>query len=298
MTVITNVSLSDGFGSQYQHIISCILICIHKKYTFIYTPIQKMEHNYNNDPHFIENIEEFMNLRKFFTTIEESSEEEKKNMRVFGMDAKYEIDRHVDTYANENALSIIRYMFWENKNKNAIFNNDNDNDTHNLYSIGSKSSRIAYMSFRKNRCTSAPIFRIDNKYTNVVIHIRRPNIHDNRTSGTDVSIHTYMNVIHKIREENPDKKLLFHIHSQGEEHEFEMFRQNNETGEAHDIILYLNCDLRESFLQMCAADILVISASSFSYIAAFICEGTVYYIPFWHKPRNTWIPYTNQVVKL
>jgi hypothetical protein len=254
MTVITNVSLSDGFGSQYQHIISCILICIHKKYTFIYTPIQKMEHNYNNDPHFIENIEEFMNLRKFFTTIEESSEEEKKNMRVFGMDAKYEIDRHVDTYANENALYIIRYMFWENKNKNAIFNH---------------------------------------KYTNVVIHIRRHNMHDNRIEGTNTPSHIYMNIIRKIREENPDKKLLFHIHSQGEEHEFEMFRQNNGTGEAHDIILYLNCDLRESFLQMCAADILVISASSFSYIAAFICEGTVYYIPFWHRPRNTWIPYGN-----
>ena len=33
----------------------------------------------------------------------------------------------------------------------------------NLYSIGLKSSIIAYMSLHKNRCTSAPIFRIDIK---------------------------------------------------------------------------------------------------------------------------------------
>jgi len=252
MTFVTNISLSDGFGSQYQHIISCILICINMDYTFIYTPIQKMEHNYDDDPHFIENIEEFINLRKFYTTIEEATETEKKNIQILDMSAKYVIDRNIDRYTNKNVLSIIRYMFWENKDIRSIFNKE---------------------------------------YMNIVIHIRRPNPHDNRIQGANTDFQIYLNLIEKIRKENPFKKLLFHIHSQGEETDFDIFNK-------HDIILYLNCDLRESFLQMCAADILVISASSFSYIAGFICEGTVYYIPFWHAPINTWIPYDNNVVRL
>lgn len=34
------------------------------------------------------------------------------------------------------------------------------------------------------------------------------------------------------------------------------------------------------------ADILIISPSSLSYVAALISDGEIYYKPFWHKPRK------------
>ena len=37
------------------------------------------------------------------------------------------------------------------------------------------------------------------------------------------------------------------------------------------------------------SDILVTSASSFSYSAALLNNGEIYYKPFWHPPMNNWI---------
>ena len=40
---------------------------------------------------------------------------------------------------------------------------------------------------------------------------------------------------------------------------------------------------------MVLADVLVAGASSFSYTAGILAEGTVYYTPFWHEPLPHWI---------
>ena len=52
---------------------------------------------------------------------------------------------------------------------------------------------------------------------------------------------------------------------------------------------HLNEDICETFTGLVASDILVTSASSLSYIAAFLTEGIVYYQPFWHPPASKWI---------
>ena len=45
----------------------------------------------------------------------------------------------------------------------------------------------------------------------------------------------------------------------------------------------------DTFMGMVNSDILVTSASSFSYIAAFLNEGEIYYKKFWHPPMEKWI---------
>ena len=45
----------------------------------------------------------------------------------------------------------------------------------------------------------------------------------------------------------------------------------------------------DTFMGMVNSNILVTSASSFSYIAAFLNEGEIYYKKFWHPPMEKWI---------
>lgn len=233
----TNYINGDGFGSQYQLIICTILYSYRYDYTYLFNPIDKIHHNYNDDPHFCDNINEFMNLTYKYQKFENTMEAHKCHANI-----KYTIDNDIDGYVTEEALAPIKECFWQNKNRN-VFNN--------------------------NRL-------------NVVIHIRRPNNHDNRETGTNTPDDYYLTLIQKIRREHNEKNPLFHIHSQGNTELFKIY-------ENEDTIIKLDTDLRVSFTEMVASDILIMSASSLSYIAGYLCEGIVYYMPFWHNPRKHWI---------
>jgi len=126
-------------------------------------------------------------------------------------------------------------------------------------------------------------FYKNNKF-NVAIHIRRKNSHDKGLAGKRVTTPNsyYLNIMNLIRKKHKEKDILFHIYSQGNEDNFKDLSSNN-------VIFYLNNDVIPSFIGMVAADILVISPSSLSYVAALISDGEIYYKPFWHKPKKNWI---------
>lgn len=151
------------------------------------------------------------------------------------------IEQNIDKYANGNSIKIIKDLFWENKNKN-FFNNNN---------------------------------------LNVAVHIRRPNIEDNRIEGANTPDTYYLNVIQTIRNKY-DKNLLFHIYSQGDIANFKCFIND-------DVVFHLNENICDTFIGMVAADIFVMSASSFSYSAALVSDGIIYYLPFWHPPLQKWL---------
>lgn len=248
MTVkVTNKSLIDGFGSQYQHIISVLLICYKNNYKFYYNPISKMEHNYNNEEDFFERVENLMNIKPYF---ELCNDEKVQNEQIiiFDMDAKYVIDKNIEEYATQDALQQIKNMFWANKikDKKIIFKNNEEGVIH------------------------------------VAVHIRRPNKHDNRILGSDTPDEYYLKLIKYIREQNTNEKVRFHIYSQGEPENFEKYL-------AEDTEFHINEDLMTTFISLVAADILVTSFSSYSYIAAFLNEGTIYAHQFWHTNMKHWI---------
>ena len=121
----------------------------------------------------------------------------------------------------------------------------------------------------------------NNKF-NVAVHVRRPNPHDNRTNGTDTPDEYYLNVMNKIRRQYNDKDILFHIYSQGNEDIFTQYI-------SHDVVFHINEDIYTTFIGLVAADSLIMSRSSFSYVAALLNEGVIYYCPFWHIPAKHWI---------
>jgi hypothetical protein len=84
-----------------------------------------------------------------------------------------------------------------------------------------------------------------------------------------------MNIIREKYKGN-DKNLLFHIYSQGN---ITNFLDLNNT----DVLFHLNENIEDTFIGLVAANILVISPSSLSYVAGLISDGIIYYKPFWHS---------------
>ena len=124
----------------------------------------------------------------------------------------------------------------------------------------------------------------NNGKLNIAVHIRRENPHDKGLAGERASTPNiyYVNIMNTIREKHKDKILLFHIYSQGNISDFKEIANS-------DVYFYLNHDIIESFIGMVSADILVLSPSSLSYVAALISDGEIYYKKFWHNPKKNWI---------
>ena len=138
------------------------------------------------------------------------------------------------------------------------------------------------MTFIKNCFWKNKNKNFYNNNINIAVHIRRENIEDRGLAGDRATTpnNYYLNIMNRIREKH--KNALFHIYSQGELINFQELIKD-------DVIFYLNHDIINTFIGMVSANILVISPSSFSYVAALISDGEIYYKPFWHKPRKSWI---------
>jgi hypothetical protein len=110
----------------------------------------------------------------------------------------------------------------------------------------------------------------NNDVFNIAVHIRRFNKHDNRIEGFRyASEEYYLN------------KILFHIYSQGNIEDFIKYNAN-------DTILKINMNLFDTFKEMVGANALIMSKSSFSYTAAILSDGDIYYLNFWHPPMKHW----------
>ena len=245
----------DGFGAQYQRIVYTILYCKLHKLNFIYTPFTSMEHNYDNDKIFIQKKENLINLINHYPIITYEIENNNKINILHFNEIRYYIEDNLTYILKSNEINEIRNIFWSNKNKNNFFN----------------------------------------KNINVAIHIRRPNIHDIRIDGSDTPDTYYLNIINTIYNNNinllsDNNKLIFNIYSQGDIDSFKLYKEfiDNNTKNT-EIIFNINESIEKTFIEMVKSDILVLSRSSFSYVAALLNEGTIYYQQFWHKPSNDWI---------
>jgi hypothetical protein len=123
----------------------------------------------------------------------------------------------------------------------------------------------------------------DSAHYHVAVHIRRPLAFDNRQEGTVTPDSYYINIMKLLFEHSSHfaKPLQFHIYSQGTEEKFEAYK-------AFPTVFHLTDDTFSSFNGMVFADMLITSASSFSYTAALLSKGEIVYMPFWHPPRAHW----------
>ena len=206
------------------------------------------------------------------------------------------IDSFEHNYNNEPGYTnrLIRYM-----NLKDHFCGDNRDDNFQLGAIHryntdsysyvedniSKLIISEHMKLIKSLFYADKSTLFDSNYHNVAVHVRRPNSNDCRVDGTNVIDEYYLNVIKYIRNHHTgDKPLLFHIYSQGAVDAYHEYTNNHD-----DTVLHLNEDVLITFHGLVFADTLVTSASSFSYTAALLSNGVIYYKDFWHKPADSWI---------
>jgi len=235
----TSIKSKDGFGSQYQKIIQTYIYCKLHSLNFAYTPLEFIEHNYDNDQNYINKIEELINLKSKLQNIDNSMIVEELD---FGSIVMKFTEANIDLCNENNHMQFIKDCFWENKERNHFKNNK----------------------------------------MNIAVHIRRPNSHDTRIEGANIPNSYYLNIMNEIREKYKDPPLQFHIYSQG-------VIENFKELEKEDVEFHLDEEITQTFVGLVAADILVLSPSSFSYVAGLLSDGIVYYKPFWHNKKRDWV---------
>lgn len=260
----TNELRSDAFGANYQTLLFTILfveLCCNGE--FVYTkPDLKAIYGDQADEY-----EDIMNLSKAFKNITDLSNTDV--VQTVPIWQAYSMEQHLDSCLASHTMQKIRGLF------------------------------------KQNKFTSV----FDDKYNHVAIHIRRPSMHPNIDNlsehkegwdKTTMDIHQLVNhtprftsddyfnsVINHIRNTYTSKPNLFHIISEGKIEDF-----NNIKG--GDIIFHLNDSVKDSYVYMVMSNMLVMSHSSFSYVAAILNENVVFYKKgFPHKNASNWLSIEN-----
>ena len=276
----STIPFDDGFGAQFQRFIwTCIYAEECEESIFIYrTPI-KISHNYNDDPEFIPKMEELMNMKphymNYLDVVAQNAEHERAGrgdelvdiLTPHFYDIFNYIERNIDTCMKSKSMARIKEQYWRNKDR-------------------PRERERVYTHHLAADATHASVYT-----HHLAAHIRRPNCDDTRPNGgEEYTNEYYIRCILTIREtylkDNANTRIQFHIYSQGREEKFADFTSHNIIG--GDVVLHLNESNEDTFLGMTLADILITSASSYSYSAAFFCDGDIYYTKFWHNPCSWW----------
>ena len=261
----STIPFDDGFGAQFQRFVwTCIYAEECEESAFIYRSPEKMAHNYTGEVNYIEKLETMMNMKPHYMNYD-SAIANKTIDNILTPDF-YDIfnyvERNIDKCMNSESMARIKRYYWQNK--------DSVRDRPRLYRISDG----------------------DHKYTHhLAAHIRRPNCDDTRPNGGEEYTNEYyikslMTIRDKYMQRDSNNRIQFHIYSQGSEEKFANISGHEIIGP--DVMLHINDSNEDSYLGMTMADILVTSASSYSYSAAFFCNGDIYYTDFWHKPCSWW----------
>ena len=246
----TTAPRTDGFGAQFQNIIADILyIYNNTNHTYVFPNITSFEHNYTHESGFTERLVRYMNLRSHFPLPSNVSPREVKH--ISNVITYPFVEANLSRLLKSQTMKDMKAMFYEGK--------------------------------------TTPF---DPQYYNVAVQIRRFNSVDIRMAGADTP-HSYyvglMNHIRATRATATDKRpIRFHIYSQTTRTDTEAVFQETYCGN-DDTELHLNGDVLPTFHGMVFADVLICSGSSFSYCAAFLSNGVVYYKRFWHQPADFWL---------
>lgn len=277
----STIPFDDGFGAQYQRFIwTCIYAEECEESVFVYRSPIKIAHNYNDDPQFITKLEELMNMKPNYLNYDRAINPEYGHDDVNEIltpdfyDVFNYVEKNMDSCMKSNSMARIKEHYWSNK--------DRVSERIRLYRIP-----------ESHACEKVAVLATDPvKYTHhLSVHIRRPNCDDTRPNGgeeytNEYYIRSLLNIRETYLNRDSKNRIQYHIYSQGTEDKFADLCKHAIIGD--DIMMHLNDTNEDTFIGMTLADILVTSASSYSYTAAFLCDGDIYYTEFWHKPCSWW----------
>lgn len=119
---VTNPCRSDGFGAQFQTIIYSIIFAEINRSAYLYTPLRAMEHNYDQDPHFLERMEALMNLIDYYPINQNQMVQKNNTMQLIHF-----FENHLSKCVNSKSLKRIKALFRLNKDRRHLFPSDQFN---------------------------------------------------------------------------------------------------------------------------------------------------------------------------
>ena len=177
----TSIKSRDGFGAQYQKIVQTYIYCKLNNVHFVYSPLDFVEHNYNNDNEYINKLENVMNLKNNIINTNDSMDVECLD---FGKIVRNYSENNIDNCCESEHMKFIKDCFWQNKTKD-YFNNNKLNIAIHIRRVNSND-----MGQAGERATTPNSY-----YLNI------------------------MNII-RDKYKDSNKELLFHIYSQGDISQF------------------------------------------------------------------------------
>jgi hypothetical protein len=183
------VTLTDGFTSHYWERIGAIIYAeIHNK-PFLYTPIQGMAGNYNQEEEkeFISKKERFINLINHYP-INNDYEFQKR----FGHSCIY-FFYNVSDCCKSRAFAKIKELFYLNKKKSDYFSDETTNIA-------------VHMRKLNPHDLEAPTEISEDRYTSIIHQLRQA------TANKPIRFHIYsQGVLSKFRQRWPEEDIVWHI---------------------------------------------------------------------------------------
>ncbi len=267
---ITCSERTDGAGAQAHTAISAINFARAFGHTYVHTPFVEIDHADRPMKEWVEAWENLFNLGH------DEVQSDPENPREINYSTFHPRLYH----AVCNVLLNIGARTVQSKKKHGIkeiffhpffYYSDSNPDSYNSLVPGLR---------RKYYCNKSPV---KNHAITVAVHMRRGDVtreHPQRFTPLRTVCEATGMVKSILESHAVDHRIS--LYSQGKAADFVEFRQFGTEP-------FLDADPLWTMQQLIEADILIMSKSSFSYVAALIADGIKLYEPFWHAPLSHWI---------
>jgi hypothetical protein len=242
----------DGLGAQYQRIIGIIALANKYNCIYVHTPIINIEHTNN-----IKEIENYFNINKYYCNVNDIIYDE-----IITISDPYEYN--INNYKSDKHILLKIFTPYNILDKNPEYYN---------YS----------MKFLQIIKSQSENFNIEINTKKIAIHIRRGDVSKINNNSRYISIETYIKIINTLNKKykNSIIYILTEINKDNY-NEFDILKTYK------NIILLANYNIIKTLDILITADILIISKSSFSYLAALYNPNIIYYFNFWHSKLSHW----------
>jgi len=246
---------TDGIGAQYQRIIGIICIAFYYNLQYVHNTIKVDGHNTN-----IENAEKFFGIKEYFDPVDINSYD-----FIYELENPKENDilEYINLYKNQNILIKILYPF----------NICDANPQIYVQTMPILTNLIKKLNLD-----------LDYNYTNtnIAIHVRRGDVTKTKNNDRYISTEIIKKIINNIQEKYSNAMIyIFTEITDENKNEFQDIINNK-------IILKANLDDIYTINHLIFADVLIMSKSSFSYVAGLYNPNKVYYFNFWHSSLPIW----------
>lgn len=117
---VTNPLRTDGFGAQFQTIIYSMIYAELTGSPYLYSPFSSMEHNYDNDPNFLKNLEKLINLIDHYPINEDVNLQNQLTPSQF---VNF-FESNLEAGINSRALGEVKRLFRSNKERKDYFGDE------------------------------------------------------------------------------------------------------------------------------------------------------------------------------